>query len=256
MFRTGNPVLNESTFDSYYEEQFDRPAMMTVQGTVNKTAILLALVVIAGAYTWHLGAQAIAAQDFSPMTPWMIGGLIAGLVLALVTVFKPTIAAITAPLYAVAQGLFLGALSVLFETMYPGIVFSAIGCTFGVLAAMLLLYTTRIVQVTQRFRMGVLAATGGIMLFYLVAILLRVLGVRVELFHEMLWGGNWLGIGFSIFVIVIAALNLVLDFDLIERGAQQGAPKYMEWFGGFALLVTLIWLYIEFLRLLAKLRSR
>ena len=194
----------------------------------------------------------IAGEFFAAIQPWLWGGLIAGLVLALITIFAPKAAPFTSPLYALAEGLFLGALSAFVEMQYPGIAFQAVGLTFCTLFAMLVLYTTGVIRATPAFRRGIMAATFGIMMIYLLSWILRMFGVEVPYIH----GSGLVGIGFSLFVVVIAAMNLVLDFDLIEEGAKRGSPKYMEWFAAFGLLVTLVWLYIEILRLLSKLRQR
>ena len=179
--------------------------------------------------------------------------MIGGLIVAILTIFKKHLSPITAPIYALLEGVALGGLSAFFESMYPGIVFQAVTLTFGVLFALLFAYRSGLIKVTQNFRMGVVAATGGIAIVYLVSWLMNMFtGSGISMIHE----SGWMGIGFSAFVVVIAALNLVLDFDFIEAGAKQGAPKYMEWYGAFGLTVTLVWLYIEILRLLSKLRSR
>jgi len=173
-------------------------------------------------------------------------------VLALVTIFKKDWAPVTAPLYALVQGLFLGAVSAIFEARFPGIVLQAVGLTFGTLASLLMAYKSGLIRATENFKLGVVAATGGIVLVYLVNIGMRLLGFEgMGFIHD----SGWLGIGFSAFVVVIAALNLVLDFDFIENGVEAGAPKAMEWYGAFGLMVTLIWLYLEILRLLSKLRG-
>ena len=184
--------------------------------------------------------------------PWVAVGAIAGFIVALVTIFKQTWAPVTAPLYALLEGLVIGGVSAIFEAQFPGIVIQAAGLTLGTCLALLLAYKSRLIRATENFKLGVVAATGGIALFYLLTIVLGFFGIRIPL----LYSNGWVGIGFSLFVVVIAALNLVLDFDFIEQGAAQGAPKYMEWYGAFGLMVTLIWLYLEMLRLLAKLRSR
>ncbi len=240
MIKSSNPALNENIFR---EVAGTDSSTMTIQGTVNKTGILLALVMAAGAITWNMGYASF---------PLMILGGIAGFVLALITVFKKTAAPITAPLYAVAQGLFLGGISWTFERQYPGIVTQAVGLTFGTLFCLLGAYKSGYIKVTENFKLGLVAATGGIMIFYFVTFILGLFGVPLTIIH----GNGLFSIGFSMVVVVIAALNLVMDFDFIESGAEQGAPKYMEWYGAFGLMVTLIWLYIEILRLLAKLRSR
>jgi len=242
--RTSNPALNAKTF-----ERFGPLAAgegMTIDGTVHRAAFLLLLLVATATWTW---VQTFAG---TPTTGYLWGGLLGGFVVALITIFKPTLAPVTAPIYALLEGLALGAISAFFEARYPGIVIQAVALTFGVLVALLIAYRSGAIPVTQNFRMGVVAATGGIAVFYLVAIGMSFFGVRIAFLHE----GSLLGIGFSVFVVVIAALNLVLDFDFIEKGAEQGAPKFMEWYAAFGLMVTLIWLYLEILRLLSKLRSR
>jgi uncharacterized YccA/Bax inhibitor family protein len=183
----------------------------------------------------------------------MTGGLIGGFVIALVTIFKKEWSPVTAPVYALLEGLVLGGISAIFERSYPGVAIQAVGLTFGTLFVLLLAYKSGIVRATQGFKIGVIAATGGIAVFYLVEMVLNFF------FHFQVpainGSGPW-GIVFSLFVVIIAALNLVLDFDLIESGVRMGAPKYMEWYGAFGLMVTLIWLYLEILRLLAKARRR
>lgn len=263
--RSGNPVLNENTFDLEVTGT-DRSAGagMTVGGTVNRSLILLALVVMAAAFSWRvvMGPAGASSADLSAGLPWVIGGGIAGFILALITAFKPVASPITAPLYAVAQGLFLGAISAFYELQFAGpdsgfmqgIVMQAVGLTFGVAFAMFGLYALRIIRVTQKLRAGILAATVGVALFYLVALLLSFFGVGAA--QDLLYGSSLLSIGISLVIVAIAAFNLLLDFDLIEQGARAGAPRYMEWYGAFALMVTLIWLYLEILRLLAKLRSQ
>ncbi len=239
--RTSNPALNEKAFKG----QVAIGEAMTLQGTVNKTGLLLLCVVATAAWTWGL------AHSNTPevVYPWMIGGFIGGFVVALVTIFKPNWSPITAPIYALLEGFALGGISAAFEKTYHGIAIQAVGLTLGVLFVMLLAYKTGLIRATQGFKIGVIAATGGIAVFYLVEMALSFF------FHfrfSAINGGGFWGIAFSLFVVVIAALNLVLDFDMIETGVQGGAPKYMEWYGAFGLMVTLIWLYLEMLRLLAK----
>jgi len=245
MFRSSNPVLKEKTFAG----QITAGETMTIQGTVNKTGVLLLFVVVTAAWTWGLSHS----ETPGAAMPWMMGGLLLGFVTAMVTVFKQTWAPITAPIYALCQGLALGGISALFERSYPGIAIQAVSLTFGVLFVLLLAYKTGIVRATRGFKLGVIAATGAIALVYLVNM------VMTLFFHtqmSFLYSSSPLGIGVSVVVVIIAALNLVLDFDLIETGARMGAPKYMEWYGAFAMMVTLIWLYLEILRLLAKARRR
>ncbi len=243
--RTGNPTLSERAFSGTRAAAGEEP--MTLQGTVQKTAILLLLVVAASCVTW---AQLRVNPAYA--LRWSMIWAVAGFVVAMVTVFKKSWAPVTAPIYAVAEGLMLGVLSSLFELQYPGVVIQAVGLTFGTLAALLVAYRSGLVKATQNFRLGVMAATGGICILYLVDIVMAFFGHRVPMIHE----SGWLGIGFSAFVVVIAALNLVLDFDFIEQASQSGQAKYMEWYAGFGLLVTLVWLYLEILRLLSKLNRR
>ncbi len=245
--RTANPALGENTFkDVAYSPTAEA---MTIQGTVNKTAILLLLVVLPASWVW---GKFFATNDPASVSLWVVVGMVGGLVLGLVTVFKQTWAPITAPLYSVFQGLLLGGISAIAEASYPGIVFQAVGLTFGTCLAMLAAYSSGVIKATENFKLGIVAATGGIFLVYLATMILGIFGVKIPLIHD----SGLVGIGFSLFVVVIAALNLVLDFDFIEQGANLGAPKFMEWYGAFGLMVTLIWLYIEILRLLMKLRSR
>ncbi|MCA8997520.1 MAG: Bax inhibitor-1/YccA family protein [Planctomycetaceae bacterium] len=250
--RSGNPALNDKTFDqfdNYYAQDgaVERANVMTLEGTATKTCILLFLVVGGAFFTWNqFNANPAAAM------PWMIGGAISGLILAFVTIFKPAWSPVTSPMYAIAEGLLLGALSASVNARFPGIAFQAVCLTFGTLFTLLLAYQTGIIKATENFKLGVVAATGGIFVVYLISWIAGMFGMNIPYIH----GSGLIGIGFSIFVVIIAALNLVLDFDFIETGVEHGAPKYMEWYGAFGLLVTLIWLYIEILRLLAKLQSR
>jgi uncharacterized YccA/Bax inhibitor family protein len=242
--RSGNPALNERTFEAVPTVTGD---VMTVQGTVNKTALLLVLAVAAAAASWVVGTAGGAG-----IGGWALGAALAGLVVAIATIFRPRWSPVTGPIYALVEGAFLGLVSMVFEASYPGIATQAVALTFGVLGAMLLVYKTGLIKVTQRFRAGVAAATLAIFATYLVALVLGLFGVRVPLLND----ASPLGILISLAIVVVAALNLVLDFDLVERGARAGAPRYMEWYAAFGLLVTLVWLYLELLRLLAKLRER
>lgn len=241
--RSGNPVLNDSTF----REATSTGARMTLSGTVNATLMLTGLLMVSAMFTWNK-----MATDPGGAMPWMIGGIIGGLVMALVTVFKKEWSAITGSLYALAEGLFLGAVSAMYEAQFQGIVLQAVLLTGGALTALLGAYRMGWIKATENFRLGVAAATGGIFLVYLLTWVLGFFGVQIPFIHE----SGLLGIGFSLFVVTIAALNLVLDFDFIENGCAAGAPKYMEWFAAFGLLVTLVWLYLEILRLLSKLARR
>jgi uncharacterized YccA/Bax inhibitor family protein len=243
-FLSGNPTLNERVFTGGAPVTGDA---MTVQGTIDKTAVLLVLTVVAAAASWVLGTAGGAG-----IGGWALGAALAGLVVAIVTFVRPQWSPYTGPLYAVLEGVFLGLVSMVFEASYPGIATQAVALTFGVLGAMLLVYRTGLIKVTQRFRAGVAAATLAIFVTYMVSLVLGLFGVRVPLLND----ASPLGILISLAIVVVAALNLVLDFDLIERGARAGAPRYMEWYAAFGLLVTLVWLYLELLRLLAKLRER
>lgn len=247
--RSSNPALPANTFTSVRSRAEPSDAM-TVQGTVYKTLLLLMLVVLSAGWTWMKFYQ--SGDNGAIATPWVGIGALGGFVMALVTVFKKEWAPITAPIYAVLQGLFIGGISAQLETVYPGIVIQAAGLTFGTLFAMLLAYQSGLIRATERFKMGVFAATGGIMIVYLVSFVLSFFGMQ----PSFMYSSSLLSIGISLFVIVIAALNFILDFDFIEQGARQNVPKYMEWYGAFAMMVTLIWLYIEFLRLLSKMRNR
>ena len=253
--RSGNPALKDNTFldlGSGTLVQGDAGAM-TLNGAVNKTAILLVLTLAGALFTWAQFSAAMAAGNPGAVMPYVWGGAIGGFIVALVTIFKKTWSPYTAPAYAVLEGLFLGAVSAMFELRFPGIVMQAVGLTFGTLAALLLAYRSGLIKATENFKLGVVAATGGIALLYLVQIGLGLFGFKgMGFIHD----SSLIGIAFSGFVVVIAALNLVLDFDFIEQGVEQGAPKYMEWYAAFGLLVTLVWLYLELLRLLSKLQSR
>jgi uncharacterized YccA/Bax inhibitor family protein len=246
--RTANPALGATTF-SGLGRVARAEAAMSIQGTINKALLLLLCVFITATWAWSIFFKSGNAAAVAPL---MGVGAIAGFIVALVTIFKPAWSGVTAPIYALLEGLFIGGLSSIAEAQYPGIVIQAVGLTFGTCLALLLAYKSGLIRASENFKLGVVAATGGIALFYVVSILLGFFGVRVPL----VYGSGPVGIIFSLVVVTIAALNLVLDFDFIEQGAAQGAPKYMEWYGAFGLMVTLIWLYLEILRLLMKLRSR
>ena len=242
-----NPAFNAKTFE---QAQSYAGEPMTVEGAINKSAILLFLVAVPAAWVW---AKAFRAFDpATAMMPSLWGGLIGGFIVAMVTIFKKEWAPVTAPIYAVLEGLAIGAISAFYQLALRGIVFQAVVLTFGVLAVMLVLYRTGVIQVTEKFRFMVVAATGAIALFYVVALVMRMFGANMPLIHST----GTAGIIFSLVVVGIAAMNLALDFDLISQGAEHGAPKFMEWYAAFGLMVTLIWLYLEILRLLAKLRRR
>ena len=252
--RTNNPVLREKTFQNVATTSGEP---MTINGTLARTGLLLVLMLITGWWTWQHFVQGVAAGGpavgIAAVQPFLWGGLIVGLVMAFASAFKPAWSPVTAPLYALAEGTALGGISAIFELQYHGIVLQAILASVGVLVVMLALYRTGVIKVTQKFRMGVVAATGGILLLYLVQWGITAFTGYAGM--SFINGGGMLGIGFSVLVVGLAALNLVLDFDLIERAAGQGAPKYMEWYCAFALMVTLVWLYMELLRLLGKSRQ-
>ncbi|WP_315818428.1 Bax inhibitor-1/YccA family protein [Paraflavitalea speifideaquila] len=248
LFKSGNPALSEKIFDKAIGTQ--HTDVMTVRGTLNKFGILFILVMATAGLAWKMAADGVN------IVPYMWGSLIGGLILALITIFKPQWAGWAAPIYALFEGFFLGAISsyynFAFAKIAPNIIIQAVGLTFGVVLAMFALYYFRVIQATERFKSVVITATAGIAIFYLISWILRMFGVTIPFIHE----GSTIGIIFSLVVVGIAALNLILDFDMIEQGAQRGAPKYMEWFGAFGLLVTIVWLYLEILRLLAKLSDR
>ncbi|MDR3746937.1 MAG: Bax inhibitor-1/YccA family protein [Acidobacteriota bacterium] len=251
--QTSNPALSGDTFrtsEATYGES------MTVSGTVNKTGLLVLCCVASAAWTWSRFFNALSTgspeEAVSSVTPMLVVGGIGGFILAMVTIFKKEWSGITAPLYALLEGLVLGGISAMLEMRFHGIAIQAVALTFGTLIAMLVAYRTGLIRVTDKLRLGIVAATGGIAVFYFLQFILGFFGVH----YISINGATPLGIGFSLVVVVVAALNLVLDFDLIENGARMGAPKYMEWYGAFALMVTLIWLYFEILRLLSKFRSR
>ncbi len=225
---------------------------MTIEGTSNRTLFLLLLLVASSVYAW----QTVIPQlqwSTAPEMPWFFYlGLFGGLACALAAMVKPIWSPVLAPAYAVLEGLAIGSVSAFFEFRYPGIVFQAVLATFGTAATMLVLFRIGALRATPAFKKGVIAATGGIAIVYLVSMVMGFFGMQVPFIHE----AGIIGIGFSVVVVVLAALNLVLDFDMIQKGAQAHAPKYMEWFCALGLLVTLVWLYLEILRLLSKLRSK
>ena len=244
-YRSGNPALNKSSFDSF--SRTSRGAeineVMTIKGTVDKTAIGLFLLIFSGYYSFAPG-----------MTYLIPVGVFGGLIVGIITIFKKEWSPITVPIYAILEGLAMGSISYMFNQAYEGIVMQAIGLTLGILASLLLAYRPGMIKATENFKLGVVAATGGIFLVYMASFVMSFFGASISVLDPT--NSSLMSIGFSLFIIVIASLNLVLDFDFIEEGAEKGAPKYMEWYGAFGLLVTLIWLYLEILKLLSKLRSR
>lgn len=238
---SANPAINEAVYRRA-ELAPSTGGVMTLQGAVGKTLLLVAILAVVAGFAWS--QTEAGALGYGTL----MAGLIGGAIVAMVTIFIPKTAPFTAPLYAAFEGLVLGAISATFEAAHSGIVLQAIGLSVGVLLILLFLYGTRIIRATENFKIGVIAATGAIFLVYLVDVILSFFRKDVPFIHE----AGWVGIGFSLLVVIIASLNLILDFDFIERGVAAGAPKYMEWYGGFSLLVTLVWMYLEILRLLAK----
>ena len=236
--RSGNPVFG----DKFNQSQgFVGSERMTLDGTVNKTGVLLGLCFFGAIISWNI-----------PNPLLIVGGALIGFALAMYTSFVPRNAGITAPIYAFLKGLFLGGISLVLEMQYPGIAIQAVGLTFGTLASLLFFYKSGLIKPTENYRLMIFSATFGIMILYLVNFVMNFFGAGIGFIHS----NGIFGIGFSLFVVGVAALSLVLDFDFIEQGAENSLPKYMEWYGAFSLMVTLIWLYLEILRLLAKLRSR
>ena len=241
MMRSGNPALRGDIFKGLADAASG--AVMTIQGTVNKTFILLLLTVISASWVWGNAQAAL---------PFLLPAVIAGFVVAIITIMKKEKAFITAPIYALLEGVVVGGISAIFEAQYPGIVIQAVALTFGTLFCLLAAYRSGLIRATENFKLGVVAATGAIAVIYIATMILGFFGIKMPMVYSI----GPMGIIFSLVVVTIAALNLVLDFDFIEKGAEVGAPKYMEWYGAFGLIVTLIWLYLEILRLLSKLQRR
>ena len=241
-FRSANPALSSKTFENA-RINTSSSDVMTVDGTVNRVGISLCLLLLTAYITFTLG-----------ITSFMFVGFIGGLIVSLITVFKKHLSPITVPIYALLEGLALGGISYVFNEMYDGIVLQAIALTLGILISLLIAYKSRLIRATENFKLGIAAATGGIFMVYMLSFVMSMFGSGLSIMSVN--NSSLMSIGFSLVVVVIASLNLVLDFDFIEEGAEKGAPKYMEWYGAFGLLVTLIWLYIEILHLLAKLQRR
>ena len=244
LMKTSNPALSAKTFEQHPAAAGEA---MTLQGTINKTGILLFCAFASAAWTWHLASTRPAA-----VAGWLWIGLLGGLGLAFVTIFKKEWAPVTAPLYALAEGLALGALSAVMNTAYHGIALQALEATGGVTLVMLMLYTSGVLRATPKFTLGVIAATGGIFVVYILDLVLSFFHAGVPLLNST---GPW-GIAISVVIVIVAALNLILDFGFVESGVHAGAARYMEWYGAFGIMVTLVWMYVEILRLLAKLNSR
>jgi uncharacterized YccA/Bax inhibitor family protein len=241
VLRSGNPALRRADFCN--AGAINGQGVMTVSGTVNKAFFMVVLLVLSASFVWS--RQQAAAVFLFP-------SLIIGFIIALVTIFKKEYAPFTAPLYALVQGIVLGTVSSFFEASYPGIVIQSVALTICVFICMLLAYRSGLIKMTENLKLGIVAATGGIAFLYIISIVMGFFGLRIGFIHS----SGPMGIGFSLFVVGLAALNLVIDFDLIKKGAECNAPRYMEWYSAFALIVTLVWLYLEILRLLSKLRSR
>ena len=240
---TSNPMFRTQVMENTLE--LEKP--MTVQGTINKTLLFIAIAILSGAYTWSLCLKGYADKVGMLVT----ASAIMGLILAIVTAFKPQAARITGGVYAVFEGVVLGGVSYMYEALYGGIVIQAIGITIIALASMLFLYTTGIIKATEKFRKVIIVSTAAIMIYYLISFVMAFMGHPATIFN-----GGLVGIGISLVFCVIACLNFILDFDFIEKGAQAGAAGYYEWYGAFGLMVTIVWLYLEVLRLLAQLNRR
>jgi uncharacterized YccA/Bax inhibitor family protein len=249
IFKSGNPTLSEKHFERTIQNIGDG-GVMTEKGTLNKFGLLMLLVLGSASFTWK------AAADGVNIMPWIIGTAIGGLIIALILAFRPVWASFLAPVYALVEGVFVGGISAYYNDAFsqiaPNIVMQAVGITFGVVIAMFGLYRFGVIKATQKFKAVIITATAGIAMFYVLSIVLSFFNIDMPLIHS---SGTW-GIVFSLVVVSIAALNLILDFDMIEQGSAMGAPKYMEWYGAFGLLVTIVWLYIEILRLLSKFARR
>ncbi|MEP3482703.1 MAG: Bax inhibitor-1/YccA family protein [Fuerstiella sp.] len=254
--QSSNPALSDNVFQNF--ESYGDTTVMTISGTVTKTLIALVLCFLTAGFTFNLYSEAVVNVGLEAavgkIMPYMLGGLVVGLIASIATMFKQTWAPMTTPVYALAEGFFLGGISAVVQSQFPDvpIAFQALGLTFATAAVMLFAYQTGLIKVTEKLRAGIVAATGAIALLYLVSMGMNFFEMRMPYIHD----SGMIGIGFSIFVVGLAAFNLLLDFDLIENLSHQRAPKYMEWYGAFALMVTLVWLYIEILRLLAKLNRR
>ena len=252
LFKSGNPTLSEKKFTStVLDSVVSYENAMTVKGTLNKFGFMFLMVLGTSFYSWKEFAEG------GNVMPLILTGAIGGLVVALVITFKKEWSPYLAPLYALLEGLFVGAISAMYNDAFsakaPNIIINAVGLTFGVAIAMYLLYSFKVIKATEKFKSVIITATVGIAIFYLIVMVLRAFGFdNMPFLHE----GSTFGIIFSLVVVTIAALNLILDFDMIERGAEMGAPKYMEWYGAFGLLVTIVWLYLEILRLLSKISKR
>jgi uncharacterized YccA/Bax inhibitor family protein len=252
LFQTSSPALNDRAFQNACNMSLATDSVMTVRGAIHKTLLLILLAVLGASYSWQVFEGAVSPEmGAAAAMPYMWGGLIGGLIFSLIAIFSPRRSRWAAPLYAVCEGLCLGAISAMYNFASQGIVVQAVGLTFAVLFLMLMLYRTGVIKVTNKLRSGIIIATGAIALFYIITLIVSMF-TPVSFLHD----SSPLSIGISLFIVGIAALNFLLDFDFIERGAQMGAPKYMEWYGAFGLMLTLVWLYLEILRLLSKVNRR
>lgn len=246
LLRTSNMALNDKTFEGH--QVVADEAAMTLQGTVNKTGILLVVAFLASAWTWGMARS----QPPEAVLPWILGAGFAGFLVALLTIARKDLSPLTAPSYAVLEGLVVGGVSSLLDIRFPGIAIHAVGLTFGTLAILLVAYTTGLVRPNEKLTIGIVAATGAIAVVYIVDLGLRFFGRQVPLIND---AGPW-GIAVSLLIVAVAALNLILDFDFVRTGVEGHAAKYMEWYGAFGIMVTLVWMYLEILRLLSKVRQR
>ena len=252
LFESGNPTLSQKIFNREATRNAELQGVMSVRGTLNKFGFMMLMVIGGAVYSWNL----YQAGSLQSMNMWMMIGIFGGLITAIAISFKPNWAPYLAPAYGILEGLFIGGISAImndaFQKTYPGLVMQAVGLTFGVAIAMFLLYNFRIIRATEKFKSVIITATVGIAIFYFLSMIVRMFGVSMPFLYD----SGLLGIGISLFIVAIAALNLILDFDMIEKGSESGAPKFMEWYGAFALLVTIVWLYIEILKLLSRFAKR
>jgi len=250
IFKTSNPALTDKAFQKSVEVYDMNAVKMTERGTLNKFFLLSLLVIGSASFTWSAYFQ---GRD---VFPWMLVGLIGGFIVAMILIFNPLKAAFLAPIYALLEGVFVGGASAVynhaFDKTAPGIVFQAVVLTFGTVLAMFALYRFKIIKVTEKFKSIVITATMGVVLFYIIAFILRLCHIDIPFLHE----GNTIGILFSLFVVGLASMNLILNFDRVEQGVAMGAPRVMEWYGAFGLVMVIIWLYLEILNLLAKMNRR
>jgi len=253
LFKSGNPTLSENKFRDTVIS-ISNENSMSIKGTLNKFGFMLLMLMGSAFYSWKEFAESEGTS--SNLMPIIWGGAIGGFIIALIISFKREWSPYLAPLYALLEGLFIGAISAMYNTIYDGIVLQAVGLTFSVGIGMYFLYAFRIIRATEKFRSILFSAMAGIAIFYLATFVLRLFHVDIDQSMPFINGGGVFGIGFSLIIVAVAALNLILDFDMIEQGAEMGAPKYMEWYGAFGLMVTFVWLYLEILRLLSKINRR